>query len=1425
METLKVLKAQAQAESCWKSLKERTLTKKNARENLLLNSDFNSLLQLLLDSEGNERAGKVAMDFVIKCVQSKIISPTALLTLIQQKLPGKHACKLDSIPVFGRVSGLILEIEKETSINFAFQLAFNDSRLVPFLTERFLATPEIDVDSDFISFLLGDSDLILVSSVFDDQYYKMARCRVLSHLVGKVENEKYSDLLINFLIWNSSRLCVMELDCLSQLCQFFSNNQALSTVHLELFEVYLEVICNEFLKFGSFGEAIESICNQCSEIITEYSAFKIGSLLLLRKSVDSNVSCSILRSLSKYEKLGNFSKICCAKLMMSSRFNDELESFIKNIFKLPIFNMSLKEEVLFEPFTELGILTQLGYKGLRPKCASHDDYFDLMFLSKNLNDFSSIDLGNYLKNGHFEIIFSLLAYKWNISTCRNEVLKGFLELLGDVENEESEIKILRYSWVVDFFESHFTDEMYLNFLPLICEFVTNNDNILFAFVQQKISTYIYQKENVSVQLPCMLSLFILFESSQSRQSRLNFITTITLSYFHNILSQNLIEIDTRAVILGFKLMGKLAGIAVLDPRDIWSKYVDKFFSNSFFLSNSHIRGSIYSFASSLRIIPEGKNKPVIFLFTFFLVSEGEINEIKLSGIKLLIENLATEADPFALDQICESLSKFDIEILCKVEIQLLQPEPTFDDEGNVKEVPIEDILSRSILFNPSKLFDISKRYNEVSHCYKLLWVKLIDHEVEIMPRTKFLGSGEKSSTVSEVKTNFISNSSFCNGLIFETFDASDLTSSENVLKCIKSRLMPLVPSINSLLWYVRPLLPEFLFEAVDKIIKNVDDQRIKKQLTDYEYLLLNLKMGTTPQSISTLIMVISAIMKSAFINQIISENFLFSNWISVLSKKLVEVSEFKPLIGNEEFLSAFAMSCNILSRCTSNINSVLSEALESVILNNSKIRDGVSVYCALEALSKLNLEKIENVLLDKSVSSKRKLIAGLSMLKLRRSFSLKFPDKVDDVSLMLEIISTNGKGHYPKTSFSDPLEFKGLTTYIQSLISPAELKEKFIQRAYDTGNVPAALKYDAIFAYLLGCGMNLSTLSFENCNTEELKAIENSTRDSKCLTLLQMVSRSSVNAKLETTSIGLERFDKLSWLKFIGSIKSGIKYEILSECKLLPRIEWAPVQINDFKFILKHVLSTTPITKVPYINPSLLYCFFEHVLNIVKCDHVDMDLKRIVKVLFNNTDERSSKTLCEILDYYISVNYCYKLKILLEESLKFPQDLLKYFDFCRFNSLKPENLSALGTLINSLAKQLSFDASKIAIINTDNESVFKIIQNILSNPDCSEFNDLKLKVLSVNILNLCGKERIKSCVDVIDLMFIYQNDETKFSILSKLLYEIFNDLSSILLDSSIFANDSEIVNKFRARASVIPKDIFDRLDSQFTSFEYGKLAF
>lgn len=1421
METLKAFKAQEQADACWKSFKERTLTKKAAKENLLLNSNFDALLKILI-VEDSENIRQIALDFVVKCIEAKIVSPVALLTLLQQNLPPMNVSKSVSLPALERVCRVVLLIEQATGVDFTLGLASNDLRSVPLLLDKIISESNFNYSSSLVNFLLGDPDLVLSSSVFDDSFYKMSRCRVLTHLLSRIENEDCAELVMTYLIWNSGRPCIMELECLSGLVNFFSCSKGHSIVHTELFEVYIEVICNVFFKFGSLSETLNSICSLSASLISDYSVFRIGCLLLIVKNLDSTIISSILKLLSGREKLISFTKVCCAKVMLSLSKNSNLVSLIKSIFSNSKHSFTIVEKPLTDPFTEFGCLTDVYLKGSRPQCPEYEMFFDFVDIARNFENLSAIDIKKFSEKGHFEMIFSLLVSKWGTADP-NEVIKGFLELLGHFESEDPEAKIIRYSWVVDFFESNFSFEMYLEYLPLICEFVSSSDNVLFALVQQKISHFLSVKDNAHAQIPAFLSLNLLFDSSQTRQSRLNFLASMSLSFLHNLVSNNILKVDTRAVFLAFKLLENLCKISVIDPRDVWTKYIQKILATNSMISNSYIRGSICYFSASLRVIPDGP--------------EGEIDELKFAAVSFLIKNLSTERDEFVLDRICEALTKFKPETLQKVELALLKPEVNENkDEDDEKEVSVEEILSKSIIFNPSLLHEISFRYkNSQSTWYQKLWVFLIDHEVETMPRTKFLGSNEKSSIKSEAMTKAVINPSFCNGLVFETFETADFSNIESVIKCIKGQLIPLVPSVSTLLWYIRPHLPDFLLSATAKIFNSIDDQRVKQKLCDHEYLLSNLKSGTTPHALSSLLLTVSAILKAAYSNQIISENVLFNSWIKVLTERLGELSEFKLVISNEEFLAAFAMSCNILSGCSREIDKTLSAALNSFLVNNTKLRDGIAVYCAIEALSKLSVDTIEGILTDAKISSKRKLIAMLAWIRLNRSVkNFTLPEKSDDISAFLSIILSQGQGEVFNSTFNDPLEFKGLSLYAQSLICREELGLKAQQRAFDSGNVPASLKYDAVLSYLLGNDLDFLSMKTRRHGKEiNISALKESTKDPKCLALLQFVSRSDVSDTKDTASAGLDRFDRMSWLKFFGLSRDEFKYEILKQCKLLPRIDWGKeIGFEHFDFVVKHVSSITPITNIPYINLSLLATFLEGVVKYLKNERCfDAEkVSRIIEILANNSEEKSVHVLAELLRYSVESFNDNLLELILKESVKYPLNLNLMGPSLieSFSELNPERFVKLSSRLTKFAEHFNLNSSKLYCfdIKVDGKNAFSELEKILkSDSELLSEQSFRIKCFSLCVGQLKGKARIRAILDIIDLMFIYQQSEDKFLILSRLITEILEDVDLIILESKKDLFDPDIVNKIRSRSSVLSREIYEKFEANFVSYEFEKESF
>lgn len=793
---------------------------------------------------------------------------------------------------------------------------------------------------------------------------------------------------------------------------------------------------------------------------------------------------------------------------------------------------------------------------------------------------------------------------------------------------------------------------------------------------------------------------------------------------------------------------------------------------------------------------------------------------------MLIENLSFETEQFPLDQICESLTCFNLETVRKVQLSLLKPEISDSDKVDVgvEEISFDNLLSNSVIFNPELIYKLSERFvgrNGPSMNYSKLWTKLIDNEVETMPRTKFLGSSEKTHISEVAKVKPISNPSFCNPLIFETFDGVELSSIDDVLKCYRTRFIPIIPSTNTLLWYIRPHLARWLQETSERIFKLIDDDRIKKQLCDYEYLLKNLKNGTSPQSLSGLLMLVSSILRCCFNNNIISENRLFNSWINFLTKRLADSSEFKAMIANEEFLTAFAISSSLLMGCSTEIDAALTASIESMIIQNLKIKDGNAVYAAVEALPK---SKLIEIFSEKTISSKRRLVSLLSLQRHGCSVTELFTvsDKPDELELALEIIC-RGKGSQ-NLILNDPIDFKGLNTYVQSIIAPEEIRIKSEQRAFDRASIPAALKYDAIFSFILGSGFDL--INMNTRKTFNISGLENSTKDPKCLALLQIISSSSNREpqKSSVTSLsGFERFDKLSWLKFIGNISSmsRFKFDVLLGCKLLPRIIWSePI---PFDFSLKHVLSITPITKIPFINPSLLSVVLNSSLSQVFNENISVcDMERIVQILYNNSDEKSTVVLLDILNYSFTNNRDDLLEIILKESLKYSQELLKDFPIEKLKTLSPERLVHHSRSLKELFDKLNIQTPLLFQIESgDSKNCFSEIRKILE----MEENDFLLRVLSIKLKNLAGKAKIHVSVNIIDLMFIYQQDEIKFNILSKLLHEILFDIDVILLESKTIFSDPEIVNKFKTRSALIPKDIFDKFQSAISSSEFDKLSF
>lgn len=613
MEALHAIAAQKNVDLCIKAFKEHCSTKKLAKENLLLNPFFNQLIETVTNSQ-NHKVFEIVIEFLIRCLKSKTVSPLAMLALFQGQISKLKSCKTVVIPVLSRLASVLITLEREMECGLILQMAGSEPRIIPFILEEVLSGKFPKANATFFNFLLGDSELILNSSIIDDTHYKLSRIRLLTFLVQNVENEDFAEALTSYLVWNSGKFCLMEFDQIYPLLDFFSGLDSMSQAHLDLFQAFTESICDAYMKFGVLEPAIQKLCTSCSNFVSLELSFKIGCLAFLRNFFQPETIKSVLNLVQRFRELDSFGLVLCAKLFQTNRLDDNVikiaQKFIKHCFSGELTEKNSLLECLSPPFTEFGYLINEALRN-NEHCGKVSDLIKIYTEFPNIRN---IDFSHYLSKGYFEFLFNLLLFAWG--NCENSiVIEGLLSLLS-VDCKEEDERLLRYSYVVDFLESNLDGTMFLNYLPLFCSKVNRGDNILFSFVQQKISSLLALKADLKVQYPILLSLRRLFESSQTRQSRLNFIATSVLSFLQGISNRSIIVVDTRSVYIAFDILTLLSDSSVIDPRDVWAKHVSFFVSDSSMWSNCIIRAGVIKFASAFKIIPEGKMFYIYLEFSF-----------------------------------------------------------------------------------------------------------------------------------------------------------------------------------------------------------------------------------------------------------------------------------------------------------------------------------------------------------------------------------------------------------------------------------------------------------------------------------------------------------------------------------------------------------------------------------------------------------------------------------------------------------------------------------------------------------------------------------------------------------------------------------------------------------------------------------------
>lgn len=207
--------------------------------------------------------------------------------------------------------------------------------------------------------------------------------------------------------------------------------------------------------------------------------------------------------------------------------------------------------------------------------------------------------------------------------------------------------------------------------------------------------------------------------------------------------------------------------------------------------------------------------------------DGNVDSKKSVAIEFLFSILEATTDPLLLTGLAETFAVFDVATLRKVYSISMKVSDLNEDES---DCPDDFNLSESILFCPERLFEHFAPISTQS-AFKKLVAHLVSYEVDQMPRPLFVGAVESYSTQSKhLNDSPALHPAFCNDfLTIGTPDAS-LCRMDDIAKWLKSKVVLKMPSVPTLLWYVRPYLRHYLMAYMHGTLSKIDDQSLLRSL-------------------------------------------------------------------------------------------------------------------------------------------------------------------------------------------------------------------------------------------------------------------------------------------------------------------------------------------------------------------------------------------------------------------------------------------------------------------------------------------------------------------------------------------------------------------------------------------------------------------
>ncbi len=546
--------------------------------------------------------------------------------------------------------------------------------------------------------------------------------------------------------------------------------------------------------------------------------------------------------------------------------------------------------------------------------------------------------------------------------------------------------------------------------------------------------------------------------------------------------------------------------------------------------------------------------------------------------------------------------------------------------------------------------------------------------------------------------------------------------------------------------------------------------------------------------------------------QIISEAQLANGWIRFLVDIWNDTSNpFNRYIQNDDFCCAMAVSYLFFNSCSPKSTLALVDSLFNQIELGKNIKTFASFSCAIDALVILAADKL--LCIQSKCQNGYRLFAYV-ITCCRYNFpiaDLDLPDSDDWTSLASAVLVNSSLANLPS---KEPAEQKGILNFLKCKKDASSIEAKYYENATSSKNIPALLKFDSVLYYLCSKGLNLITMRVDkHISLDLLKQIYKNASDAKTRALVDLVAfRNQSSYPSESPNIGIgisfERFKGKSPLLYhVCCITGSKKFRILNHCSIIPRIDWPDLSADDFDFLVKHMISLTPVTKSIYCNQSILHAFRSFFKIAIK--QCQFDTRKAIEIIFSQLPEVEANAFYNDLIVALPSS---RLESFLKDTLELvslaPKLTIQIPSCANFIVANYEILKSLKD------KRFEFADDKISILLDDSIAIREKL-TLIHDRSC-------LDILGKLLNSLSSSKKIMKLIELLDCTYFFEFNVSIELLICHLVSEFdFDYQLKVLLEGCL----GEARDKISNRIENLSDELFCKFQEVFEIIEFASSPF